>query len=165
MRLKQGTPGSRLRARYSTTPDTLAKLNPGLSPNRPLAANTRIVVPHPATHLYLDNQPLTGTPQPYVVRGYSLVPIRKIVEAKHGVVIWIPKTREVNAWVNQTFMGLTIDSQIAHINGDTYMLPVAATVRESRTMVPLRYVAAALGLQVEYNAETGTYYLIGRATP
>ncbi len=98
------------------------------------------------------------------MRGFSLVPFRKIVEAKHGVVIWIPKTREVNAWVNQTFMGLTIDSRTARINGDTYVLPVAARILQSRTMVPLRYIAAALNLQVEYNASTGAYYMISRAT-
>ncbi len=124
-----------------------------------------MLVPHPDAHLYLDNHPLTGAPQPFVVRGYSLVPIRKIVEAKHGVVIWIPKTHEVNAWVHQTFMGLTIGSRIAHLNGDAYLLPVASTIRDARAMVPLRYLAAALDLQVEYNAETGTYYLISRATP
>jgi len=150
---------------YATTPDALAKLNPGLSPKHPLVVNTRIEVPHPDTHLYLNNHPLNDTPRPFIVRGCSLVPFRKIIEAEHGMVIWIPKTREVNAWVSKTFMGITIGSKIAHINSNCYMLPVAATLSEARAMVPLRYLAAALDLQIEYNAETGTYFLISRATP
>jgi LysM repeat protein len=161
--VKNGDTLQKIARAYSTTPDQLRQLNPGISPRRPLTTDARIVVPRPAAHLYLDNAALKGGPQPFIVRGYAMVPFRKIVEGKHGVVIWIPKTREINAWANKTFMGLTIGSRTARINSDTYQLPVAADIRESRTMVPLRYIATAMNLHVEYNAATGTYYLISRA--
>ena len=163
--VKQGDTLVKIARAYATTPDELSKLNPDLTPSQPLVANTRMIVPHASAHLYLDQQPLIGAPVPYVVQGYAMVPFRKIVEAKHGMVIWIPKTHEVNAWIDQTFMGFTIDSRAARLNGEEYLLPVAAQLQGSRAMVPLRYIAAALRLQIEYNAETGAYYLISRATP
>lgn len=161
--VKTGDTLQKIARAYSTTPDQLRQLNPGISPQHPLVADSRIVVPQPAAHLYLDSAALKGGPQPFVVRGYAMVPFRKIVEGKQGVVIWIPKTREINAWANKTFMGLTIGSRTARINREVYQLPVAASLRESRTMVPLRYVATAMKLHVEYNTATGTYYLISRA--
>jgi len=162
--IKPGDTLLKIARAYATTPDELVKLNPGLSPTRQLPVDSRIIVPRTEARIYLDDHALKNAPQPYITQGFSMVPFRTIVEAKHGVVIWVPKTREVNAWANNTFMGLTIGSRTARINNDLYQLPVAASLHESRTMVPLRYMATALNLQIEYNASTGTYYLISRAT-
>jgi LysM repeat protein len=144
---------------YSVTPEELTKLNPGLSPERPLPENSTVVVPQQAARIYLDSTPLVGGPEPYIVHGHSMVPLRQFIEAKGGIIVWMPKTKEVNAWANNTFMALRIGSQEARINADTVLLPVSAAIREDRTMVPIRYLMTALGLQLQYNPASGTYYL------
>jgi LysM repeat protein len=150
---------------FNTTTDELIKRNPGLgiSPERPIPQGFTLKVPAPEARVYLDDTPLTGGPNPYIVQGHSMVPIRRIVEEKGGVVVWLPKTREVNAWANNTFLGVKIGEREARIGTEVYLLPVVPTIRESRTMVPLRYLMTALNLQVEYNPANGTYYLVSRA--
>lgn len=160
--IQQGDTLEKIARAYSTTPDELAKLNPGLSPERPLPVDTSMAVPKTEARIYLDHQPLQGAAQPFIINGYSMVPFRQLVEAKDGVVIWLPQTREVNAWAHNTFMGLKIGDRNARINNETYLLPVAPSLLEERTMVPLRYLTSALNLHVEYNAASGTYYLVSR---
>ncbi len=149
----------------ATTPDTLRKLNPGLSPERPLPPDTRLVVPQSDVHIYVDNHPLSNAPAPFINSGYTMMPFRKIVEAKHGVVIWLPKTHEINAWANETFMGVKIGERLAYINDEPYLLPIPARITDQRAMVPLRYLMAALKMRVEYNSASGTYYLVSQAAP
>ena len=152
----------KIAAAHATTPDALTKLNPGLSPSRPLPVNTMVVVPKPNVHIYLDDSPLTGCPTPFISHGNAMLPFRKVVEAKKGTVVWLPQTKEINAWANHTYMKLKIGDRQAHINNDVYELPVAAVIVDARTMVPVRYLMTALKLQVEYNAASGAYYLVSR---
>jgi LysM repeat protein len=147
---------------FSTTPDELIKLNPNLSPERPLPVNATLVVPKMEARIYLDETPLTGAVEPFIRNDYSMVPIRTIVEAKDGIVIWLPKTREVNAWAANTYMSVKIGDRQARINTEQYLLPVAPSLHHDRTMVPLRYLMSALNLEVEYNVASGTYYLVSR---
>lgn len=148
---------------HATTPEALAALNPGITPAAAITPATTLIVPKPDARLYLDNAPLTGGPEPVIVNGYTMVPIRTIVEAKGGMIVWLPKTREVHAWANNTFIGITVGSSEARVNADTYVLPVAASLQDARTMVPLRFMATALELQLAYNTETGTYYLVSKS--
>ena len=147
---------------FSTTPDELIKLNPNLSPERPLPVNATLVVPKTEARIYVDDTPLIGAVSPFISNGYTMVPMRNIVEARDGIVIWLPKTREVNAWADNTFMGVKIGDRQARINAESYLLPVAPSLQQDRTMVPLRYLMSALDLHVEYNAASGTYYLVSR---
>ncbi len=148
---------------YETTPEELLKLNPGISPERPLPVGTSLVVPKQSARIYVDDTPIVGGPNPFIAQGHSMVPFRQIVEAKGGVVVWLPATREINAWANNTYMGLKIGAGEARINDGTYTLPVVPTIREARAMVPLRYLMTAMRLQVTYNPKTGTYLLVGQA--
>ncbi|OPZ88106.1 MAG: hypothetical protein BWY76_00118 [bacterium ADurb.Bin429] len=147
---------------YATTPEELLKRNPGISPERPLPEGVALVVPGQTARIYVDDTPIADAPNPFIAQGHSMVPIRHIVEAKGGVVVWLPATREVNAWADNTFMGLKVGDNGARINGDSYILPVAPTIRQARAMVPLRYLMTALRLQVTYNPKTGTYLLMSQ---
>jgi LysM repeat protein len=149
--------------KYNITPEEFIKHNPGMSPDRPLPAGTVVRVPRDQARLYVDDTPITTGPTPFVTNGYTMVPIRFIVEAKGGVVVWLPATREVNAWANNTFMHVQVGSREARINGTSLTLPVPVATRNARTMVPLRYMMTALNMQMEYNPASGTYSLISRA--
>lgn len=149
---------------HATTPEDLCKLNPGITPERPLTQGATLTVPKPDVQIYLDNTPLAMTgPAPYIVNGCTMAPMRTLVEAKGGLLVWLPKTREVHAWANNTFIGVTIGKTEARVNADTYLLPAAATIQDNRAMVPLRFLMAAMDLQLAYNAETGTYFLVSKS--
>jgi len=144
---------------FSTTPDALIKLNPDLSPERPLPVNASLTVPSTKARIYMDKLPLTGAVAPFIRNDYTMAPMRSIVEAKDGIVIWLPKSREVNAWVNNTFMNVKIGDRHAQVNTEAYLLPVAPSLLQDRTMVPLRYLMSAMNLHVDVNTASGTYYL------
>ncbi len=149
---------------HNTTPDVLEKINPGLSSdNRPLPKDTVVRVPKGTARIYLDDEPVAGGPDPFIIQGRAMVPMRSVVQAKGGVVVWVPETREVNAWADNTYLHVQIGSTEARINNDRYTLPVAPVIREASTMVPLRYMISALRMQVAYNPKTGTYYLMSQA--
>ncbi|MHB9131255.1 MAG: stalk domain-containing protein [Armatimonadota bacterium] len=148
---------------HKTSPEELMKMNPGISPDRLIDMGKPIIVPKSNARIYLDATPVAGGPNPYVTNGFSMIPFRQLVEAKGGVVVWLPKTKEVNAWANNTYLGITVGKREARLNSEIYVLPVTPALRADRTMVPLRYLMAALKLQVNYNPSTGTYYLISQA--
>jgi LysM repeat protein len=148
---------------HNTTPAEIEKLNPGLSPER-VPAGTKVLVPVPGVHFYLDGTPVAGRdgryPDPYILNSTSMVPFRLLVEAKGGKVEWLPATQEVNAWADDTFIGVKVGEQTARINAETVTLTEPVTLVDARTMVPVRFMMAALNLELEYNASSGTYSLI-----
>jgi LysM repeat protein len=148
---------------YSTSPETLSKMNPGISPDRPLPRGTHLVVPKSEARIYLDNMPMIGAPDPYIEQGISMVPFRKLVESKGGSVEWVAKVRAVNAWADNTYIGVKIGVSEARINSEVYHLAVAPSIRKSRTMVPIRFLMAALKMRLEYNPVSGTYSLISQS--
>lgn len=143
---------------YGTTVDALLRLNPALSADS-LIVGTKINVPRKA-QLLLDDATITDGPAPYIAgAGYTMVSMRALVQNKGGVIVWLPNSREVNAWVNNNYMGVTIGKRAARVNTQVYVLPVAATLRNARTMVPLRFVAKGMKFQISYDATAGVYTL------
>lgn len=148
--------------KYGTTTATLQKLNPTIAPEK-LAVGTTIAVPRRGAQLTLDNTTLNG-PAPYVAgQGYAMIPMRWVVEAKGGVIVWLPKTQQAQAWVGNTFFGVTIGKKNARLDSSVYMLPVPAAARDERTMVPLRFMADGLKMQMTYDPASNTYSLISPA--
>ncbi|HEX2949178.1 MAG TPA: Ig-like domain-containing protein [Armatimonadota bacterium] len=149
--VQNGDTLSKIAQRYSTSSDEIVKLNPSINPAQ-LVPGDRLNVPRRGTHISLDDKTLAAKPSPYIAgAGYTMVPMRTLVQAKGGVIVWLPKTREVNAWVSNNYMGVTIGKRQARINSEVYILPVAALIRDSRTIVPLRFVARGMNLTLVYD--------------
>ncbi len=85
-----------------------------------------------------------------------LVPMRSIMEALGYSVIWHQDSQSIEASKEDTLLFLTIDNPIVTINEQQVTLDVAATLVESTTMVPLRFVAEYGGAMVEWEAETSS---------
>jgi uncharacterized repeat protein (TIGR02543 family) len=91
----------------------------------------------------------------------TLVPLRALVEHLGGTISWNAKTRQVILKTRGTTMILTIGKSTALVNGkllaiDPKNSKVVPILSSSRTMLPLRFVAENLGLQVEWDAKTRT---------
>ncbi|MBQ9428658.1 MAG: copper amine oxidase N-terminal domain-containing protein [Clostridia bacterium] len=56
----------------------------------------------------------------------------------------------------QTIVKLTIGSNTAYVNGEAKTLDVAPLIENSRTLMPLRFIAESLGATVEWDGATST---------
>ncbi len=91
--------------------------------------------------------------QPPIERGGRVfVPLRGVFERLGASVVYQRPT--INATGNGHNISLTIGSTAATIDGQHQAIDVAPFLVGSRTLVPLRFVAQALGATVNYNNGT-----------
>lgn len=93
-----------------------------------------------------------GAVQPARVSGRVLIPLRAVVESLGAEVKWEPATQTVRGKRGEREFSLQINSREAQLNGMPMQLEVPAQMLSGTTMVPLRFVAEALGAEVEWNA-------------
>jgi len=91
---------------------------------------------------------------PVIVDGRVLVPLRVIFEAMGAPVGWDAATRTITAVRGDTTIRLEIGRRTADISGEPVALDVPAQIRDGRTLVPLRFVAEALGAAVAWDGAT-----------
>src|SRR5450830_269571 len=110
--------------------------------------------------------------KPVIVEGRTLVPIRAIIEAFGGSVAWESSTRKVTVTLGKDSLDLWIDKPQASLNGtalaiDSANATVVPVITNGRTMLPLRFVAESLGIDVEYDATSKmiTLTYTGGTTP
>jgi competence protein ComEC len=97
--------------------------------------------------------------KPVIVAGRTLVPIRVVIEAFGGSVAWESSTRKVTVGLGTNSLNLWIDKPQASLNGRTLAIDSASpavvpVITNGRTMLPLRFVAESLGIDVQYEATT-----------
>ena len=95
--------------------------------------------------IFADNAPM-------VYRGRVLVPMRGIFEAIGAYVEYDAANHIITAKRQNEDVELKLGSQIARKNGAEIMLEVRPQVLKATTMIPLRFVAEALGATVTYDA-------------
>ncbi len=94
--------------------------------------------------------------RPVIKEGRTLVPVRAITEALGAAVAWDPATRSVTITATNKVIVLSIDSRTVTVNGVPATLDVPAAILEGRTVIPVRFVAEALSLKVDWVGETET---------
>jgi hypothetical protein len=90
--------------------------------------------------------------QPIEQGGRVLVPLRGVLEKLGAYVTYDYRTQTVSALRGQTRITLPIGGRQAVVDNRPVSLDVPAQLVNGSTMVPLRFVAEALGAQVTYNA-------------
>ncbi len=83
--------------------------------------------------------------------GRVLVGVREIAEALDFQVDWKAASKTVAINKGNNSILLVIGSPTAWINGQSRDLEVPAQIEQGRTMVPVRLVAEALGLEVNWD--------------
>jgi len=91
---------------------------------------------------------------PIIVEGRTLLPARAIVEMLGGDVQWDGELRQVHIYKDGINILLTIDDVIAYVNGEAIELDVPPQIIDDRTLVPLRFVAENLGLDIDFRYGT-----------
>jgi len=87
---------------------------------------------------------------PRVVKGRTLVPLRKLAEALEGTVAWDAVNRQVVLSQGTKVIVLGIGKTTANVDGQEVALDVPAVIVNGRVLVPLRFVSEALDAQVDY---------------
>ena len=91
--------------------------------------------------------------QPTIKSGRTLVPLRAIFEALGATVDWDDATQTVTSEKDDVKISLTINSKVMTVNGKEKTLDVPATLIDSRTLVPVRAISEAFGLEVGWDGE------------
>ena len=91
--------------------------------------------------------------------GRVFVPLRGVFEQLGASVVYQNGT--INATGNGRTISLHIGSNQATVNGQPQTLDSPPFVEGSRTLVPLRFVAQALGASVDWNNNTSTVTING----
>jgi len=86
-----------------------------------------------------------------VVNGRTLIPIRAVVEAMDGYLVWEPDTQKIMMSHGDTIVEMWIGGYNMYVDGVRETLDVAPVVINDRTMIPVRFVAEAFGAYVDWN--------------
>lgn len=90
-----------------------------------------------------------------IIRGErTMLPIRFVAEALGATVAWDGTQQKVTITKGEGVIDIYINSAVAFVNGNPVDLDSPAFIENSRTYLPLRFVAENLGADVYWNAET-----------
>jgi len=124
-----------------------------------IASLSSSVVASGASPIYIDNRPVVTSLKPINVQGNTLVPLRMITEELGCDVTYNAAQKKVEVKRDTATIELWIGQHQAKVNGQTAVLEVAPLIKEGSTMVPLRFLATALGFDISYDAVEKTIKL------
>jgi len=94
---------------------------------------------------------------PYIKEGRTYLPVRFVADAL-GVtednIIWDPVNATVTIFKGDRIAQMTIGSNILLVNGVQLTMDAVPEIVSGRTMLPVRWMAQALGATIEWDAET-----------
>lgn len=88
--------------------------------------------------------------------GRTLLPIRSVIESLGGTISWDGTDKKVTINISGTKMELWINKNYSYVNGkkvqiDSQNSKVTPIIVNSRTMLPIRFVAESIGAYVSWN--------------
>ena len=118
----------------------------------------------PKVNVLMDGNALKSEVPSFIMGSRTLVPIRFVAESFGAIVDWENSTRTVTISHNGNKVDLSIDSNVVLVNGDRVQLDENSTpklvtfkeLKDSRTMVPVRFVSEVLGYIVDWDKNTYT---------
>lgn len=113
----------------------------------------------PEITVYHNGEQIIFDQSPVIENGYTLVPVRAIFEKLGLALLFDAETKIITANGNDQTIIMTIDSDTALVNGAEQKLDAQAKIINGRTLVPLRFVAESLNLNVEWNGTDRTINL------
>ena len=110
----------------------------------------------------LDGSVLEFDQKPLVESGRTLVPVRKIFETLGATVDYDDSTRTVISRKGDLYIVMQIDHDIMFVNGEEKKLDVPAREVGGRTLVPLRAISEAMGVEIIWEDATSTAKLFSK---
>jgi len=108
-----------------------------------------------AIQVTLDGRPISLDVPPQVIDGRTMVPMRAIFESLGALVTWDSSSQTVTAITSTgKIIRLTVGSRTIYIDNVANIIDAPAQIVDGRTMVSMRLVAQAMGLDVEWVPST-----------
>ena len=104
----------------------------------------------------LNGKQLSFDAAPYIENGRVLVPMRGILQALGYSVQWQEQTQTVLATKDGIAISLPLNSTAVSVNDAEVTIDVPAKLHNSRTFVPLRFLAEYSGANVYWDANAST---------
>jgi hypothetical protein len=96
---------------------------------------------------------------PQKIGSRVLVPLRGVLEKLGAQVDWTPSTRTVSASTSNTEIQMVVGENRAKVNGRWQDLDSPAQIYRGTTLVPLRFMASALGADVQWDNAAQTVFI------
>lgn len=112
----------------------------------PVMANPDIIVT-------VDGKKIEFDAQPEMVNERTMVPMRAIFEELGATVGWDQPAQTVTAETATKTIVATIGETSMYVNGEEKVMDVAPYIKDERTYVPARFIAEALGCEVNWDQE------------
>ena len=93
---------------------------------------------------------------PIIRQSRTMLPVRYVAEALGAKVDWDGKTSTAIITGDSVEIRITVGSSSATVNGTAVSLDSPAFIESSRTYMPVRFVAEALGAKVDWDGATST---------
>jgi hypothetical protein len=110
--------------------------------------------------MQVDGKPVPLEAAPVILNARTLVPIRVLIREVGGTVAWEASTRKVTISRKDKVLELWIGKNTARLNGQPAVIDsdakVVPIIRDGKAFLPLRFVAEALALDVQWDAATRT---------
>ena len=107
-------------------------------------------------NIKVKGNPFKTDVSPVVKEGRTLVPIRAIAESFGAMVDWDQGMFLVIIDTDETTILLKIGDDLYVVNDEAKKMDTSALLFKDRTLVPLRFVAEALGYIVDYDEGSDT---------
>ncbi|WP_409343765.1 stalk domain-containing protein [Paenibacillus sp. MBLB4367] len=104
----------------------------------------------------VNGKPVEIDQAPVIVEGNTLVPLRFVVEALKGEVLWNNDERKVTVYRGSQMAELWLDNKEMNMNGKSVTAEVPPVLMQELTMVPLRILTENLGWKVSWDQSTLT---------
>jgi len=95
---------------------------------------------------------------PIILNSRTFLPIRAVVEAAGGTITWDASAQKATIMRKGTTLELWIGKNVATLNGQSVNIDsnakVVPIIRAGRTLLPLRFVAETLAMDIQWNATT-----------
>ena len=111
---------------------------------------------HDRIRVTLNGRELKLDAEPIIADDTTLIPLRNVLEELGLTVDWDQSTQTVTAEKDDVNLSLKIGSTKAMANGKDVTLLTAPIISNDRTLVPIRFIAESLGLNVDWNGDTKT---------
>ncbi len=85
--------------------------------------------------------------------------MRAIFESLGADIGWDADTKTVTAQKGETEISLKVGDSTAYVNNAPVKLDTPAEIKNSRTLVPLRFIAESLGANVNWNEDERSAYI------
>lgn len=109
--------------------------------------------------LFLDGKELSPAEPPAVVGGYTMVPVRIVGENLGYEVGYDSGSKKVTVKNGSSVIVMTVGKKSATLDGKAVTLQAPPTAKSGTTLIPLRFVGEAFGLQVYWDNSNKSVFL------